>query len=42
MNIKELTYALFALNYRLGSLFSIKKGLVYSVMTDDGSESGNI
>lgn len=42
MNIKELTYALFALNYRLGSLFSIKKGLVFSVMTHDGSESGNI
>ena len=42
MNIKELTYALFALNYKIGSIFPIKKNLVFSVMTHDSSESGNI
>lgn len=42
MNIKELTYVLFALNYKLGSLFPVKKNFVFSIMTHDGSESGNI
>ena len=42
MNIKEMTYALFALNYKIGSIFPIKKNLVFSVMTHDSSESGNI
>lgn len=42
MNIKELTYALFAINYKIGSIFPIKKNLVFSVMTHDSSESGNI
>ena len=42
MNIKELSYALFALNYKIGSILPIKKNLVLSVMTHDNSESGNI
>lgn len=42
MNIKEMSYALFALNYKLGSIFPVKKNFVFSVMTHDASESGNI
>ena len=42
MNIKELTYALFAINYKLGSLFPVTKNFVFSVMTHDSSKTGNI
>lgn len=42
MNIKEMSYALFALNYKLGSIFPVKRNFVFSVMTHDASESGNI
>ena len=42
MNIKELTYALFAINYKLGSLFPTTKKFVFSVMTHDSSQTGNI
>ena len=42
MNIKEISYALFALNYKIGSVLPVKKDFVFSVMTHDASESGNI
>lgn len=42
MNIKEMSYAFFALNYKLGSIFPVKKSFVFSIMTHDSSESGNI
>lgn len=42
MNIKELTYALFAVNYKLGSLLPVAKNFVFSVMTHDSSPTGNI
>lgn len=42
MNIKEISYALFALNYKIGSVLPVKKEFVFSVMTHDASESGNI
>ena len=42
MNIKEITYALFAINYKIGSLLPVKKNYVFSVMTHDASKSGNI
>ena len=42
MNIKELTYTLFAINYKLGSLFPTTKKFVFSVMTHDSSQTGNI
>ena len=42
MNIKEISYVLFALNYKIGSLLPFKKNFVFSVMTHDASESGNI
>ena len=42
MNIKEISYALFALNYKIGSVLPVKKDFVFSVMTHDASKSGNI
>ena len=42
MKIKELSYALFAFNYKLGSMLPIKKDFVFSIMTHDESPSGNI
>lgn len=42
MKIKELSYALFALNYKFGSILPIKKNFVFSIMTHDESPSGNI
>ena len=42
MNIKELSYALFAFNYKFGSILPIKKNFVFSIMTHDESPSGNI
>ena len=42
MKIKELSYALFAFNYKLGSMLPIKKNFVFSIMTHDESPSGNI
>lgn len=42
MNIKEISYVLFALNYKIGSVLPVKKNFVFSVMTHDASESGNI
>ncbi len=42
MNIKELSYFLFAVNYRLGALLPVRKNFVFSIMTHDSSESGNV
>ena len=42
MKIKELSYALFAFNYKFGSILPIKKNFVFSIMTHDESPSGNI
>lgn len=42
MKIKELSYALFAFNYKFGSMLPIKKDFVFSIMTHDESPSGNI
>nr|WP_315103915.1 CDP-glycerol glycerophosphotransferase family protein [uncultured Catonella sp.] len=42
MSIKEIAYILFAINYKLGSIFPIKKNFVFSIITHDGSENGNI
>ena len=42
MKIKELSYALFAFNYKLGSMLPTKKNFVFSIMTHDESPSGNI
>lgn len=42
MNIKEISYAMFALNYKIGSILPVRKNFVFSIMTHDSSESGNI
>ena len=42
MKLKEIIYALFAVNYRIGTILPVKKKFVFSVMTHDGSPSGNI
>lgn len=39
---KELGYRLFALNYRIASHFSVRGDSVFSVMTHDASETGNV
>lgn len=40
--IKLLSYMFFALNYKLGTILPTKKNFVFSIMTHDSSETGNI
>lgn len=42
MNIKELSYIIFAFNYKIGGILPVKKNFVFSVMTHDSSKTGNI
>lgn len=39
---KELGYRLYALTYRISSLFPLRRGQVFSIATHDPSETGNV